>query len=190
VADRRRSRARRPPHRRHRLRLAQLQHKIVPYGVAVDSLGAAVAIKPAAPGGHRPDERIVRYQLAVFVRGARPVMTDRIAIKNGLEGVYVRARACSHRPRRLLPRQQSLRDREDLRRLSPASWQIRWTEEQRGLDGLLLGMSQWEGVVTTEIAPPTSENAIQVPPLDLYVTDLRWTNQATVRGPSSRAWAS
>jgi type IV secretory pathway TrbF-like protein len=76
------------------------------------------------------------------------------------------------------------------RRLSPASWQIRWTEEQRGLDGLLLGMSQREGVVTTEIAPPTSENAIQVPPLDLYVTDLRWTNQATVRGPSSRAWAS
>src|SRR5205814_8913069 len=64
-----------------------------------------------------------------------------------------------------------------LLRLSPTSWQIRWTEEQRGLDGLLLGKSQWEGVVRTEVVPPTSQDTIHVNPLGLYVTDIRWTKQ-------------
>src|SRR5438445_12770292 len=69
-----------------------LQHKTVPYVVEVDSLGAALAIKPAEKGGHPTDERIVRYQLAAFLRGARQVMTDRIAMKKGLEQVYAYAR--------------------------------------------------------------------------------------------------
>src|SRR5437867_516 len=64
-----------------------------------------------------------------------------------------------------------------LLRLSPTSWQLRWTEEQRGLDGPLLGKSQWEGIVTTEVVPPASEDTILVNPLGLYVTDLRWTKQ-------------
>src|SRR5947209_3733847 len=41
-----------------------LQHKTVPYVVEVDSLGAALAIRPAETGEHPADERIVRYQLA------------------------------------------------------------------------------------------------------------------------------
>src|SRR5262249_34730484 len=69
-----------------------LQHKTVPYIVEVDSLGAALAIKPVISGTHPADERIVRYQLAAFVRGARQVMTDRIAMKKGLEQVYAYAR--------------------------------------------------------------------------------------------------
>src|SRR5437667_213004 len=64
-----------------------------------------------------------------------------------------------------------------LLRRSSTSWQLRWWEEQRGLDGRLLGKSQWEGVVTTEVVPPTSEETILVNPLGLYVTDLRWTKQ-------------
>ncbi len=62
-----------------------LQHKTVPYVVEVDSLGAALAIKPAETGGHLTDERVLRYQLAAFIRGARQVMTDRIAMKKGLD---------------------------------------------------------------------------------------------------------
>src|SRR5438034_8616425 len=44
------------------------QHKTVPYVVEVDSLGAALAIKPAENAGHAVDERVVRYQLAAFLR--------------------------------------------------------------------------------------------------------------------------
>src|SRR2546430_11900119 len=69
-----------------------LQHKTVPYVVEVDALGAASAVKPAEAAGRTTDERIVRYQLAAFIRGARAVMTDRAAMKRGLDQVYAYAR--------------------------------------------------------------------------------------------------
>ena len=164
-----------------------LQHKTIPYVVEVDALGAALAIKPAENAGYTADERIVRYQLAAFIRGARQVMTDRIAMKKGLEQVYAYARGAArtyldeyyraNNPFEIAKTYAVMPTVTSLLRLSPTSWQIRWTEEQRGLDGLLLGKSQWEGVVTTEVVPPTSEDTIHVNPLGLYVTDIRWTKQ-------------
>jgi len=164
-----------------------LQHKTIPYVVEVDALGAALAIKPAENAGYTADERIVRYQLAAFIRGARQVMTDRIAMKKGLEQVYAYARGAArtyldeyyraNNPFEIAKTYAVVPTVTSLLRLSPTSWQIRWTEEQRGLDGLLLGKSQWEGVVTTEVVPPTSEDTIHVNPLGLYVTDIRWTRQ-------------
>ncbi len=112
-----------------------LQHKTVPYIVEVDSLGAALAIKPAETRRSPSSSRCSSIQ-----RSCQDVGESR-------------------------------------RRLSPTSWQLRWREEQRGLDGLLLGKSQWEGVVATEVVPPISEETIHVNPLGLYVTDLRWTKQ-------------
>jgi len=164
-----------------------LQHKTVPYIVEVDSLGAALAIKPVANGTHPADERIVRYQLAAFVRGARQVMTDRIAMKKVLEQVYAYARGSArtvlddyyrtNNPFEVAKTYVVVPTVTSLLQVSPTSWQVRWTEEQRGLDGMLLGKSQWEGIVTTQVAPPTSEDTILVNPLGLYVTDLRWTKQ-------------
>ena len=164
-----------------------VKQKTVPYVVEVDSLGAALAIKPAENGGRPVDERIVRYQLAAFIRGARQVMTDRIAMKKGLEQVYAYARGPArtylddyyraNNPFEIAKTYVAVPTVTSLLRLSPTSWQIRWTEEQRGLDGALLGKSQWEGVLTTEVIPPTSEETIHVNPLGLYVTDLRWTKQ-------------
>src|SRR3989442_12174290 len=60
-----------------------LQHKTVPYVVEVDSLGAALAIKPAENAGYPADERIVRYQLAAFIRGVRQGLPGRFPMKRG-----------------------------------------------------------------------------------------------------------
>jgi type IV secretion system protein TrbF len=164
-----------------------LQHKTVPYVVEVDSLGAALAIKPVANGAHVTDERIIRYQLATFVRGARQVMTDRVAMKKVLEQVYAYTRGGArtflddhyraNNPFEVAKTYVVVPTVTSLLRLSPTSWQVRWTEEQRALDGQMLGKSQWEGVITVEIAPPTSDDVIQMNPLGLYVTELRWTKQ-------------
>jgi type IV secretion system protein TrbF len=164
-----------------------LQHKTVPYVVEVDSLGAAVAVKPADAAGRPTDERIVRYQLVAFIRGARAVMTDRAAMKRSFEQVYAYARG---------PARMFLDDHyrasnpfetaktytvsaavTSLLQVSDRSWQVRWSEEQRGLDGTLLGRSNWEAVLTVEIAPPTTADAIQANPFGLYVTEIRWTKQ-------------
>src|SRR5438552_19101298 len=44
-----------------------LQHKTLPYAVEVDSLRAALAIRPAEPGAHPAHERLVRAQLAPLI---------------------------------------------------------------------------------------------------------------------------
>ena len=114
-------------------------------------------------------------------------MTDRIAMKKGLEQVYAYARGSArtflddhyrtNNPFETAKTYVVLPTVTSLLQLSPTSWQIRWTEERRGLDGLHLGKSQWEGVLTTQVVPPSSEEVIQTNPLGLYVTDLRWTKQ-------------
>jgi len=80
----------------------------------------------------------------------------------------------------------TLRDRENVHRppavtsllqLSERSWQVRWSEEHRGLDGTLLGKSTWEAVLAVETVPPTAADAIQANPFGLFVTEIRWTKQ-------------
>src|SRR5439155_1071661 len=118
-----------------------LQHKTVPYVVEVDALGAAVAVAPAQGAGRPTDERIVRYQLAAFVRGARTVMTDRAAMKRGLEQIYAYARGPA---RTFLDEHYRANNPFDIAKtctvtpavlsllpLSDRSWQVRWSEEQR-----------------------------------------------------------
>lgn len=163
------------------------QHKTVPYVVEVDALGAARAVRPAEPGGAPTDERIIRYQLAAFIRGARVILADRVAMKRGLEQVYAYVRGPartvldehyrSHNPFEIVKTYTVTPTVTSLLPLSDRSWQVRWTEEQRGRDGALLGKSQWEAVLGVAIIPPTAQEAIAVNPFGLYVTDLRWTKQ-------------
>ena len=164
-----------------------LQHKTVPYVVEVDALGAAIAVKPAEAGGRPTDERIVRYQLAAFVRGARGVMTDRVAMKRGLDQVYAYARGPArtflddyyraNNPFEIAKTYTVSPAVTSLLQRSGRSWQVRWSEEQRGLDGTLLGTSNWEALLSVETVPPTTADAIQVNPFGLYVTEIRWTKQ-------------
>jgi type IV secretion system protein VirB5 len=163
------------------------QHKTVPYVVEVDALGAARAVRPAENGRAPTDDRIIRYQLAGFLRGARVVLADRVAMKRGLEQVYAHVRGPArtfldehyrtHNPFEIVKTYTVLPTVTSLLPLSEKSWQVRWTEEQRGRDGALLGKSQWEAVVRVEIRPPTTADGIEANPFGLYVTDLRWTKQ-------------
>ena len=54
-----------------------------------------------------------------------------------------------------------------LLRVSDRSWQVRWTEEDRGLDGLFLGKSHWEAALTIDAVPPTAEATLHANPLRL-----------------------
>ena len=164
-----------------------LQHKTVPYVVEVDALGASSAVKPAEAAGRPTDERVVRYQLAAFVRGTRAVMTDRAAMKRSLDQVYAYARGSArvflddhyraNNPFEIAKTYTVLPAVTSLLQLSERSWQVRWSEEQRGLDGTLLGKSTWEAVLAVETVAPTTADIIQANPFGLYVTEIRWTKQ-------------
>ena len=163
------------------------QHKTVPYVVEVDALGAARAVRPAAPGGAPTDERLIRYQLTAFIRGARTILADRVAMKRALEQVYAYLRGPArtvldeyyrtNNPFEIVKSYTVMPTVTSLLPLSDHSWQVRWTEETRGRDGTLLGKSQWEAVLGVTIIPPTTQEAIEANPFGLYVTDLRWTKQ-------------
>ncbi|MGH6689347.1 MAG: VirB8/TrbF family protein [Gammaproteobacteria bacterium] len=130
------------PPRKGRRRPARPIHKIVPHVVEVDSLGAALAIKLAENGAHPTDERIVRYHLAAFIRGARQVMTDRIAMKKGLEQVYAYTRGSArtyldehyggNNPFEIAKTYLVVPSVTSLLRLSPTLWQVRWTKNSAG----------------------------------------------------------
>ncbi len=164
-----------------------LQHKTVPYVVEVDALGAATAVKSAEASTRPTDDRIVRYQLVAFIRGVRTVITDRAAMKRTLDQVYAYARGPArmflddhyraNNPFEVAKTSTVVPAVSSLLPLSDRSWQVRWSEEQRGLDGVLLGRSQWEAVLSVETVPPTTADAIQANPFGLYVTEIRWTKQ-------------
>jgi type IV secretory pathway TrbF-like protein len=161
------------------------QHKTVPYVVEVDALGAAGAIRPAEPAGSPTDERLIRYQLAAFIRGARGILADRVAMKQALEQVYAYVRGPArtildeyyhtHNPFEIVKTYTVVPTVTSLLPLSDRSWQVHWTEEQRGRDGTLLGKSQWEAVLGITLVPPTTQAGIEANPFGLYVIDLRWT---------------
>src|SRR3989441_11843720 len=164
-----------------------LQHKTVPYVVEVDALGAATAVKPADAAGRPTDERIVRYQLAAFVRGTRAVMTDRAAMKRSLGQVYAYARGSArgflddhyraNNPFEIAKKYTVLPAVTSLLQLSERSWQVRWSEEQRGRHGTLLCKSTWEAGLAVETGGPTTADGIQAKPSGLNWTENRWTKQ-------------
>src|SRR2546428_4190804 len=160
-----------------------VQHETVPYVVEVDALGAAIAVKPVEAAGRPTDERIVRYQLAAFIRGTRGVMTDRVVMKRGLDQVYAYARGSAraflddhyraNNPFEIAKTYTVLPAVTSLLQLSERSWQGRWSEEQRGPDGTLLGKSTREAVLAGETAPPPTADAIPAKTLGALPTENR-----------------
>ena len=161
---------------------------VVPYVVEVDKLGYAVAAGPAERAGDvLSSDRVVRYHLAAFVRGARSVIADPVALKRTLDQVYACARGAAvsfldDHYRSSNPFQQAKKatvsvDIQSLLLVSERTWQVRWTETSRALDGTLVGKTSWEAVLSVETIPPTSDEAILANPIGLYVVSLSWTRQ-------------
>lgn len=161
---------------------------VIPYVVEVDKLGLAVAAGPAARDPEAlSSEKLARYQLAAFVRSARSVIADPVALKRALDQVYAYARGAaitylddyyrSSNPFEHAKKMTVAVDVQSLLPLSERTWQIRWTETTRGLDGAVSAKSAWEAVVTVETVSPTSEEVLLSNPLGLYVVNLSWTRQ-------------
>ena len=168
-----------------------LHSKVIPYVVEVDKLGYALAARSAnaAPVGTDAADRMVRYELAAFIRNARSVSTDRGSEQQMLQSVLSHSHAAAsgflnayyhsdnppHNPFKISERQTVSVQIDSILSLSRNSWQVRWTEEQRELNGALSGTNHWEAVLETEIVPPTSEESIVENPLGFYVSRVSWS---------------
>src|ERR1700685_1339342 len=167
--------------------------KFVPYVVEVDKLGYAIGA-PSALNENTPrisTDRMVRYELAPFIRNAREVITDPAAEHQLIGQVYSRARGPAYKfPEKYYHQNDLEHDQfkagqhksvsvqiDSILPLSKATWQVRWTEEASGLDGSPVATTHWEAGVDTSVTSETSDSSILENPLGFYVTQLNWTEQ-------------
>lgn len=163
------------------------QSRVTPYVVEVDELGQTVVVGPAERTT-TADPRLVRYQVAEFIRKARSIVADGAAEKQLLDNAYAHAAGAAtrflndhfkaHNPfLRMHERTVSVEVTSVLPLPASDSWQVQWTETHRGLDGAVLVEERWQAILTVEIRPGDTPEAIEQNPLGLYVTDIQWTKQ-------------
>jgi type IV secretion system protein VirB5 len=163
------------------------QSRVTPYVVEVNELGQTLVIGPAEKG-RSADPRLVRYQVAEFIRKVRSIVADGAAEKQLLDAAYAHASGAATRFLndhfkvenpflRMQERTVSVEVTSVLRLPASDSWQIQWTETHRGLDGAVLVRERWQAILTVAIRPGDRPDEIERNPLGLYVTDIQWTKQ-------------
>lgn len=176
------------------------QSRITPYVVEVDQLGRAQAFGPAEQL-RIPDERLVRSQIAGFVRDIRTVLADPLAQADLVRRAYAfvdQSAGLFLSQYYTTPANDPRLLGKDLTRLvdvssvlpvpgvtpgsNTATWKVSWTETSlpRGAAGLP-NEAAWEGYFTTRSAPPTTVDRITTNPLGLYITSINWTQLAERR---------
>jgi type IV secretion system protein TrbF len=169
--------------------------RYIPYIVEVDKLGYALTIPQPLTATVVPDvmARMERYEIAAFIRNARAVSNDPQVEQQQLNALLAHARGAadrfldayyhaegfSHNPFKLAEKQTVGVQIDSILRLSDHSYQVRWTETARDLNGVNLGVpTHWEAQLHTQSIPPDSSDTIVSNPLGLYVTQISWTQQA------------
>ena len=175
--------------------------RLVPYVVQVDRLGQVVAAG-VVDELRVPDQRLVASQLAHFLRTIRTVLPSEAAAAQadmvrqayaflGYEAAGFLNDYFSHPendPRVLGARLTRLVNVTSVLRVPNSKvWKLRWTEEERPLQG---GdpprMRAWEGYVTVNLVPPATADAVEDNPLGLRISSLTWTEIAETADLSSQ----
>src|SRR5271155_5286345 len=168
--------------------------RYIPYVVEVDKLGYALTVPQPLTPVALPDvtARMERYEIAAFIRDARSVTSDAQVEHQTLNALLAHSRGAAdrfldeyyhsdnftHNPFTIAEKKTVAVQVDSILQLSPHTYQVRWTEEEHDLNGIAVGTpSHWEAVLQTEIAPPSSSDAIVSNPLGFYVTQISWTEQ-------------
>jgi type IV secretion system protein VirB5 len=167
--------------------------RYVVYAVQVDKLGYALTqAQPLTPAA-APDvvDRIARYEVASFIRQARAVSNDPQVEQQSLNALLAHARGAadhfldeyyhsdqSHNPFEIAQKETVSVQVDSILKLSAKSYEVRWTELRRDLNGAAIGMpTHWEAELETEILPAREADTIVSNPLGFYVTNITWTEQ-------------
>jgi type IV secretion system protein VirB5 len=164
------------------------QNRFVPYVVEVDKLGAAVPVG-RADQARRPDERVIRSQIARWLSSARSVVADVAAERRQLEEAYATtdSRGAAFQLLNETFSKQSPFQRaqtetvavevQSVLPLSDATWRVEWTEKVVGRDGRLISAEPWQATITVAVNAPTDEATILRNPMGVYVTNVAWSKR-------------
>ena len=164
--------------------------RLIPYVVQVDRLGQVVAAG-VVDELRAPDQRLVASQLGHFIRSIRtvlpreagPAQADMMRQAYAFLGPEAAAFLNSYfshaenDPRVLGARLTRLVSVTSVLRVPNSDvWKLRWTEEERPLQGGDTPRPRgWEGYVTVNLVSPTTADAVEDNPLGLRIASLTWT---------------
>lgn len=160
------------------------QSRITPFVVEVDKLGQAVAFGPAERLG-KTEERLIVYQLSIYIFNLRTVLSDERAQQEILTRAYdyTRGPAMSFLNSHFSKQNpfegaEANRVRVEVHSILPlaeGSWQVQWSETEMSSSGTVTESTHWQAILTLEIDPPESTEGILKNPLGLFVTEISWT---------------
>lgn len=161
------------------------QSRVVPYVVAVDSLGQAQAVAPAA-SEYRPTDPQITWFLARFITDIRGRSLDPVLMReNWLQAydfaskrgaIFLGEYARSANPFADVGGRTVSVQVTSVVRASASSFQVKWVE--RAYDrGSLTGTSRWTAIVTVVLRPPRDAETLRRNPLGLYVDAIDWSRE-------------
>ena len=162
-----------------------MQSRVVPYVVAVDSLGQAQAVAPAAKD-YKPTDPQIAWFLTKFITDVRGRSLDPVLMRaNWLSaydfateraalflGEYARAAD----PFADVGRKTVSVQVTSVVRASDNSFRVGWIEQQYER-GSLASTSRWTAVLTVKLQPPRSAEVLRKNPLGLYVDAIDWSRE-------------
>jgi type IV secretion system protein VirB5 len=160
--------------------------RIIPFVVAIDSLGRPVATGVAEQASSA-DDRLKRATVLSWVEDLRTVTTDGIAQRRSIDRVYAHiANGSQAQPfvtefyRNDPPqkRAQTETTSVDVKSVLPTSdrtVEVEWIETTRDLYWTVKTQERWKGSFTIAVSPPSDERLARVNPLGVYVTNASWT---------------
>ena len=163
------------------------QARIIPYVVAVDSLGRTVASGPAEQATVA-DDRLKRAALNSWIADWRLVSMDGIAQRKAIDRAYSMIAAGSPAQvavseyfRKDPPNERAAKETVDVevKAIFPSSektYEVEWVETSRSLAGTVIGEPQrWKESFTIVVNPPNDEGLARVNPLGIYLTSASWS---------------
>jgi type IV secretory pathway TrbF-like protein len=163
--------------------------RVVPFPVAIDSLGIPLAYGTLEP---KPDVDLAglveRSSIASFILNTRRVVADPVAQRHAIESAYqfldARGQAFlnsyfsrpENDPLRLGKRiRREVKVQSILKIPGSSSYRVTWTERERGISSRKVTKSTWEAILNVGRAAPTeiTESAI-ANPLGTYILDVNW----------------
>ncbi|WP_025902246.1 VirB8/TrbF family protein [Tatumella sp. UCD-D_suzukii] len=165
------------------------QQKVVPYAVQYNERGEVASVT-RADIAMVPAQRYIAAALGEWVRGARSVYVDNRAMKTFIDKTYAMTypdSACYqmlsnyHREHNPYQRAQNETVDVDVKTAMPIgnskTWQVDWLETVKQRSGKVISTKQYQAMITTVIAPPTTEQQIMVNPQGIYAQECAWVNR-------------
>src|SRR3546814_10244232 len=162
-----------------------MQSRVVPYVVAVDNLGQAQAVAPAA-NDYRPTDPQISWFLAKFITDIRGRSLDPVLMRENWLSAYDFATeraslflgeyARTSNPFADVGRRTVSVQVTSVVRASDTSFQVKWTEQEYER-GSLSGTTRWTAILTVKVQPPRSADVLRKNPLGLYVDAIDWSRE-------------